>query len=451
MQPEHAELKDWKAKYGELLAELEAKERAWSDLETALRKVGTQLAIAALGQSKALDAILDSLLAQLRGDTDPRALTGLLERLSRTVRRIESDLSESQRVAQRVTDPDAEIARLLGALAQNIVQVSHEPDAGEDFQRLLANHQKSRDWEALCQGLADHVAETIGSIQAQKQELKEFLEQVTEQLAQFEAWTNWQQDDAKARQETSADLEHTVKHEMQGLLEAVDSTPSLSELKRKVQDRLDAVAARLRKFRETEQASLAEVQQRNNALKQELGHLRQRTTQLAKLADSRQQRLMIDALTQLHSRHAYDQRLQEEFHRWQRHGQPLTYAIWDIDRFKSVNDRFGHRAGDRLLQMIGKVFNSGRRREDFVARIGGEEFVSLLPSTDLAAALQMVERLRERIASTPFHHHGTPEQVTVSCGLTELRDGDTPESIYERADQALYTAKKEGRNRCVSV
>jgi diguanylate cyclase len=63
----------------------------------------------------------------------------------------------------------------------------------------------------------------------------------------------------------------------------------------------------------------------------------------------------------------------------------------------------------------------------------------------------MVERLRERIASTPFHHHGRPEQVTVSCGVTELRDGDTPESVYERADQALYKAKKEGRNRCVSV
>ena len=95
--------------------------------------------------------------------------------------------------------------------------------------------------------------------------------------------------------------------------------------------------------------------------------------------------------------------------------------------------------------------NKHRRRDDFIARIGGEEFVLLLPGITLEQAAGVAERLREAVAATPFNYRGTRRRVTISCGVTEFRPGDTPAVVYKRSDQALYEAKNSGRNRCVSV
>jgi diguanylate cyclase len=160
---------------------------------------------------------------------------------------------------------------------------------------------------------------------------------------------------------------------------------------------------------------------------------------------------MTDSLTNTHSRYAYQRRLDEEVQRWQRHSQPLSFSIWDIDFFKRVNDTYGHDAGDRLLRGVADLFDRNKRAEDFLARLGGEEFVLLLPMTSLEAAKNVAEKLRAAVAHAAFHHHGKAVPVTISCGLTEFRAGDTPAVVYERADRALYEAKAAGRNRCVAA
>ena len=160
---------------------------------------------------------------------------------------------------------------------------------------------------------------------------------------------------------------------------------------------------------------------------------------------------MIDSLTGAHSRYAYERRLEEEFQRWQRHSQPLSFAVWDIDHFKNVNDSFGHEAGDRLLRGVADLLDRHKRAEDFLARIGGEEFVLLLPMTPLEGAVAVTEKLRAAIEAAAFRHHGEPVTVTISSGLTEFRAGDTPTTVYERADRAMYQAKEQGRNRCVAL
>jgi diguanylate cyclase len=160
---------------------------------------------------------------------------------------------------------------------------------------------------------------------------------------------------------------------------------------------------------------------------------------------------MLDSLTGVHSRYAYEQRLEEEFQRWQRHAQPLTFSVWDIDFFKRVNDTYGHDVGDRMLRGVADLLGRKKRTEDFLARIGGEEFVLLLPMTTLEAAVGVADKLRSAIETTTFIHHGKPVPVTISCGLTEFREGDLPATVYERADRALYQAKNGGRNRCETM
>lgn len=160
-------------------------------------------------------------------------------------------------------------------------------------------------------------------------------------------------------------------------------------------------------------------------------------------------RAMHDPLTNLPNRRAYSERRDQEVARWQRYRHPLSLIIWDIDWFKRINDRYGHKSGDRALVLVGQLLLNNCRETDFVARYGGEEFVMLLPNTEAKDAMVLAEAIRTIIANTGFHFNGEAVELTVSCGISEFREGDNQEAVFERADQALYQAKQTGRNRCV--
>jgi diguanylate cyclase len=187
-----------------------------------------------------------------------------------------------------------------------------------------------------------------------------------------------------------------------------------------MQSRLDNITRELLEFRHSEARRQDEHERRSGELSKEIAELKGRTDELIKLCAEQEARLMIDALTGCHSRYAYERRLEEEFQRWQRHSQPLTFSLWDIDLFKRVNDSYGHEAGDRLLRAVAELFAQNKRAEDFLARIGGEEFALLLPMTTLDAAATVAEKLRCAVEAAAFRHHGEPVQVTVSAGLTDF-------------------------------
>jgi diguanylate cyclase len=155
----------------------------------------------------------------------------------------------------------------------------------------------------------------------------------------------------------------------------------------------------------------------------------------------------IDLLTNIPNRRAYQIRLQEERLRCQRDRKPLCLAIWDIDHFKSINDRFGHQAGDKVLQCVAKQITGRLRRSDFTARIGGEEFVSLLPDCDTKSALRLANELRNNIHCCDFDTKLGPVQVTLSCGIAMFDPTESDEALFALADAALYRAKAGGRNR----
>jgi diguanylate cyclase len=256
---------------------------------------------------------------------------------------------------------------------------------------------------------------------------------------------------AQSRRDDTLNLQHTVEAELVTLEQEVVLSPDLEYLKTKVKSRLDGVASQLLEFRHNEERRQAEDEQRSSELRKEVAKLKGKTDELSKICAEQERRLMTDSLTGAHSRYAYERRLEEEFQRWQRHSQPLAFSIWDIDLFKRINDSYGHEAGDRLLRGVTELIAKHKRAEDFLARIGGEEFVLLLPMTSLEAAAASAEKLRAVIEAAAFRHHGEPVKVTISSGLTEFRPGDTPAAVYERADRALYQAKQQGRNRCMSV
>jgi diguanylate cyclase (GGDEF)-like protein len=164
------------------------------------------------------------------------------------------------------------------------------------------------------------------------------------------------------------------------------------------------------------------------------------TTKLADLASH-------DDLTGLWNRREFIRLLLEERKRAERRGSGFCVAIVDADHFKQVNDRFGHPVGDLVLQELAKLLDKARRTTDNLARYGGEEFTLLLLDANADAAAVALERIRAVVAQHDWEHVAPGLHVTISAGVSAWRRGETIGQVIKRADAALYTAKKEGRNR----
>lgn len=164
-------------------------------------------------------------------------------------------------------------------------------------------------------------------------------------------------------------------------------------------------------------------------------------------------RAALDPLTGLHNRRALAERLAREVIAAARHGRPLSVVMFDVDHFKTINDRFGHAAGDRTLKALAAVAAELARREDLLARYGGEEFVLVLPDADPAQAHACGERVRASVAARAFAFEDRTFAVTVSVGTAGFRAGEwlLPTELIRRADEQLYEAKRGGRNRVCSA
>jgi diguanylate cyclase (GGDEF)-like protein len=176
-------------------------------------------------------------------------------------------------------------------------------------------------------------------------------------------------------------------------------------------------------------------------------HAKQKSREELLACDSR-----TDALTGLGNRRYGVVRLQEAIDLSRRSKRLLSVVLLDIDHFKRVNDTFGHPGGDDVLRHVALELRRVSRSTDVVARWGGEEFLFIFPETDLADALQIVDRFRTHLASGPVTMPSarTDTPVTISGGAAELEAEDTPETLMARVDAALYKAKEEGRNRLMA-
>ena len=196
--------------------------------------------------------------------------------------------------------------------------------------------------------------------------------------------------------------------------------------------------------RRTEFLSLVHVQQRNDELEAEIDRRKSLEGKLRVLAET-------DSLTGVYNRRYFTSVAEREVKRCLRYGHQLSFIILDLDRFKRINDRYGHSSGDEVLINTVKVLRGCLREVDTLARVGGEEFAVLLPDTALEGARQVAERIRAAVATAEQPIPTGGMGVTVSLGVAELLSSDTDfDSLYRRGDRALYTAKERGRNR-VSV
>ncbi len=189
-------------------------------------------------------------------------------------------------------------------------------------------------------------------------------------------------------------------------------------------------------------------------VRRELEHnkaeLEKKNRQLEEASQELERLSVTDALTGLHNRRHFDQAYDHEIRRSNRYKHPLSLLYMDIDHFKEVNDTHGHDAGDEILRDLGKLLRMYLRETDTVVRHGGEEFAAVLPETDRETAGMIGERLRAAVELHESRFRGLNLQVTISVGVASAEGGEIdPATFLQQADQAVYRAKEEGRNRVV--
>lgn len=182
-------------------------------------------------------------------------------------------------------------------------------------------------------------------------------------------------------------------------------------------------------------------------LKRERDRLRQTASEAITVAEQAQEKALTDALTGLLNRYGLQRAISREMARARRYLRPLSCLMIDIDFFKKINDVYGHPVGDTAIQQVGTVLTQSVRSSDMVFRYGGEEFIVLLPETDIDGACALGEKIRAIVESRMFGNGERVFPITLSIGAAALKNGESGNDMIARADEALYHAKERGRNR----
>lgn len=194
-------------------------------------------------------------------------------------------------------------------------------------------------------------------------------------------------------------------------------------------------------------ATIRSLADRNRLLREELDQLKRQLLDRESRLVSAQRDARVDSLTHLANRRAFEERLEACQSQAERQHEKYALVVFDLDRFKLINDQFGHPFGDAILAVFGRILAEAVRTSDVAARFGGEEFVILLPGADATAAFSVAERCRRQAEKSVVRRGDIASSFTVSGGVAAWVEGMTSAEVIEAADQALYYAKSEGRNR----
>ncbi|WAD25555.1 GGDEF domain-containing protein [Pseudomonadaceae bacterium T75] len=334
-------------------------------------------------------------------------------------------------------------ATLFGLLDDLQLPESHGPQAAALRERV----ERGLNWYELVPVLDDLAVLMRAATSESQREFENYLQSLNERLSTMQDNLSAAHEGVAQSQEAARVLDDELRQHVGGLRHSVLEANDLASLKQAVRTRLDGLLATADAYQQRHSQHESQLGERLQQLVGRVTSLEQAASGLRQRLEEQRQLALVDMLTELPNRAAWDERLEVEVARWQRYGGELLLAVLDVDHFKRINDDFGHFAGDRVLKIIAGELRKRLRKTDFIARFGGEEFALLLPHTPLPEGLRLLDTLRQGIEQCPFHFKGEPVTVTLSGGLGRFAEGETLEQVFERADHALYAAKDAGRNR----
>ncbi len=320
----------------------------------------------------------------------------------------------------------------------------------DKLKEQLEQRQDSQEIASLLRRLALTMSNAYMALQSDLTDAEGFLKNITQQLNEITlqiADIETLENDAFAH---SSSLNEEMDKQMQLMRDGIDEADSLEKIKATINKRMEVLQENMDQFISAEQQRRSDKQDQTQLLIEKLGKMEKESETLRQCIEQEKLKAYRDALTRIPNRMAFDDRIAAEFKRWKRHGKGLCLCLIDIDKFKGVNDTYGHKAGDIVLRTVAEKCHDRVRETDFFCRYGGEEFALILTNTDISAALNVADSLRLAIEKCPFQYKQQNVPITISCGLAEFKVNDTIDQVFVRADKALYSAKESGRNRCVA-
>jgi len=306
-----------------------------------------------------------------------------------------------------------------------------------------SKNQDSRDWlDSPINIIKKHVT----ALSYRNKELEEFMVAAMQHLSNTESHLSSELSCHQDKFRDDRNFEDQIAENMNIMSEDIHILSNVSLIKSMLVTKIENINTHidekrdqdLTKLKETEK-TLEEMSARLTEIKDEADEIRRRSQEIEFEATT-------DALTRIYNRKGYDDKMSETLAHVKRYGITSSLIVCDIDFFKKINDNFGHKVGDLALIKLASLLKDRLRTNDFIARFGGEEFVVILPHTDIEGATKAGMGLREYIDNAVFSYKGTQIPLTISIGVSEFRKDDDNSSVFERADYALYLAKKSGRN-----
>jgi diguanylate cyclase (GGDEF)-like protein len=300
---------------------------------------------------------------------------------------------------------------------------------------------------AYSDDLIDIVQAYVKQASEERDEVANFVKELGRNLLEMENQLLMSLTQTEETYQFNSQFNESLAGQLEDIKDSFSTNKSLEELRGFVISKLKSIRVVLENKRMQDEIYLQSTNEKMGGLQKGFHEMQKEIGRIQKKAKILEQEVLLDSLTGIHNRRAYELRINEEMQRYQRYGQSFSLVVFDIDHFKKVNDEHGHQAGDKCLREIARRIKPFLRQCDFLARYGGEEFVIILTGTGEDDAYKVAEKTRRLIENTRFLYRGQQVPMTISLGITEVKPKDPDTTVvFRRADEAMYQAKKRGRN-----
>ena len=406
------------------------------------------------GKTEILCETIIEALRELRSTTTGPVTPTLLSRsLIRNSSYIDT-LDEAARQTDRGNDLAniKSYARRLQQFQVNLLGIfesAFAQDSGTRVDEFCLLAEKKNHIEELFElnaQILDFVSEVSGKAARRQNELLNLLGEVTKNLFEVERFVSVSFSNAKKAYRGSKVFSDVLEQNVTHISRILDTSRSLEELKSLITSKLEAIREASKMKMEVEKQVLRSASE-IVTLKSQIKMMRKQISKAHRRADNMEKASLLDPLTEVANRRSYQKHIRHEWDAYTHSKEAFSILMIDIDNFKSINDSFGHWAGDKCLSELARRIKLNLRGTDFIARYGGEEFIAVLPKTEKAGAVAVAEKLRSHIEQTRFLYRKDRIPLTISVGVSTVRETDQSiRSILDRVDKGLYQAKDNGRN-----
>ena len=430
------------------------KDSKWQETEYLLRVLLSRLHLLLICPDPHLDKNIREFVRVLRDGQSIHEQHTLMKAISNRINKLKSTAliaAGSQNNSREDHSSGQELVfEVFRALLENINFPANYMSRIEDIKFDLTNEQavdRNLQLVTAIGSLTRILDDIFERVDKDKRKIDTFLKQINSDLKSMDEGISESHELQNQKQalEASIDIKvNTEVHEMEGML---TSQTENDIVKKNVLGSLQQIRSHMETFKEQERQRNERASTVTGELQRKLENMEKECIFLKQQVLEKQQQVLSDPVTGIRNRLAYEEAIQMECDRFKRYGRPFTLMLLDLDHFKNVDDNYGLGAGDKVLQMVARTLANNIRNVDFVARYGDEEFVVIFPELGVKDARMIGQKLCKAVADQNFEFAGQNIEVTVSGGVARVHEGDTPESLFERADNALYLAKEHGRNR----